>query len=351
MNNALLSPPTGENEFPLFLAPMAGITDSVFRQICKNFGADVLTTEFVSADGILHRNQRTHDFVEFDPQIERPLGVQLFGGDPVKLGEAAKEVIDWKHPDFIDINFGCPVNKVVAKNGGSSLLKDCPLLEKVASEVVRAVASAAPGVPVTAKIRIGWDDSSINAVSVAQLLENCGIQRIAIHGRTRAQGYSGLANWDVIAEVANTIKIPVIGNGDIGSAKDVALRRANTNVAGIMIGRAAMSTPWLFQQAKHYLATGEIPADPTIEQRWKMICEHSKQAVQRQRFGGERAAMASMRARLMAYTRGMEGGRELRGQLSHVSSLLELEGIAEAHIHRMTRGHLDLASNVHLSSS
>lgn len=320
------------SEFPLFLAPMAGVTDSIFRQLCKEHGADVLTTEFVSAEGILHRNERTADFIAFDPGVERPLGVQLFGGDAEKLAEAARAVIDWAQPDFIDLNFGCPVNKVVAKNGGSSLLRDCPALERVASAVVRAVAAAAPHVPVTAKIRIGWDEKTINAPQVARLLEGCGVRRLAVHGRTKAQSYSGEANWDVIAEVAETVRIPVIGNGDIASAEDVRRRRDSAGVAGVMIGRAAMGAPWLFAQAKHYLATGEIIPAPPLEERWGMIRRHCALMVDRRRHGGERAAMSSMRARLMAYTRGMEGGRELRGRLSHIASLTELDDMAAGHL-------------------
>ena len=321
-------------DFPLFLAPMAGVGDTVFRQICKGHGADVLTTEFVSADGILHRNERTSDFVEFDPAIERPLGVQLFGGDPAKLAEAARAVLDWKQPDFIDLNFGCPVNKVVAKNGGSSLLKDCPLLEKVARSVVDAVAAHAPAVPVTAKIRIGWDDASINAVRVARLLEDCGIRRLAVHGRTRAQSYSGEANWNVIAEVTESVAtMPLIGNGDLASAHDVKRRRAALpRLAGVMIGRAAMGAPWIFSQTKTFLATGEILPPPSLEERWAMIREHCRLMVQKRRHGGERAAMSSMRARLMAYTRGMEGSRALRDNLAHVSSLAEFDDIAAAHL-------------------
>lgn len=319
-------------EFPLFLAPMAGVTDTIFRQLCKAQGADVLTTEFVSADGILHRNERTREYLEFDAQTERPLGVQLFGGDPDRMAEAARAVIDWVQPDFIDLNFGCPVNKVVAKNGGSSLLKDCPLLERVASTVVRAVAENHPDVPVTGKIRIGWDDKSINAVQVARTLEGCGIQRLAVHGRTRAQGYSGEADWNVIAEVAASVKIPVIGNGDIARAQDVKYRRDTAGVAGVMIGRAAMGSPWIFAQAKTYLATGVVPPEPELAARWEMVVGHCRLAVARRRHGGERAAMASLRARLMAYTRGMEGGRPLRGQLSHVASVAELEDIAARHL-------------------
>jgi tRNA-dihydrouridine synthase B len=327
-------------DFPLFLAPMAGVTDAIFRQLCKEYGADVLTTEFVSAEGILHRNERTADFVEFDPGLERPLGVQLFGGDPEKLAEAARAVIDWVRPDFIDLNFGCPVNKVVSKNGGSSLLRDCPLLEKVALAVVKAVGHSHPEIPVTAKIRIGWDEKTINAPAVARLLEGCGITRLAVHGRTKAQGYSGQADWDVIAEVAASVAIPVIGNGDVASAMDVRRRRDTSGVAGVMIGRAAMSGPWLFAQAKSFLATGVLPADPPLGTRWELILRHCRLAVANRRRGGERSAMASMRARLMAYTRGMDGSRFLRGKLSHVASVMELEEIAALHLAECLSGAL-----------
>jgi nifR3 family TIM-barrel protein len=221
---------------------------------------------------------------------------------------------------------------VVAKNGGSSLLRDCPLLERVALAVVHAVGHSHPDIPVTAKIRIGWDDKSINAPEVGRLLEGCGIQRLAVHGRTKAQGYSGLANWDVIAEVAASVRIPVIGNGDIASARDVLHRRDTAGVAGVMIGRAAMSGPWLFAQAKALLENGELLPDPPLATRWDMILRHCKLAVAGRRRGGERAAMASMRSRLMAYTRGMEGSRLLRGKLSHVASLMELEEIAAMHL-------------------
>lgn len=328
---------------------MAGVTDQTFRQLCKEQGADVLTTEFVSADGILHRNERTRDMIDFDATLERPLGVQLFGGDPERLGEAARAVIDWVQPDFIDINFGCPVNKVVSKNGGSSLLRDCPLLEAVAGAVVRAVGSSHPGVAVTAKIRIGWDQNTINAPAVARILEGCGIQRIAVHGRTRAQGYTGEANWDMIAEVARAVKVPVIGNGDVATPQDVLRRRDTAGVAGLMIGRAAMGAPWLFAQAKVFLATGIVPEPPGMEERWAFIRRHCALAIERRRYGGERAAMSSMRARLMAYTRGMEGGRTLRGQLSHVASLMELESIAAGHLANCAAGTMDEVGDLALA--
>src|SRR5256884_8904038 len=176
-------------QFPLYLAPMAGVSDKIFRQLCKDNEADVLTTEFVSAEGIFRRNERTRAYLDFD-EIERPIGVQLFGGDAEHMAEAARQVIDWVRPDFVDLNFGCPVNKVVCKNGGSALLKDCPTLERVARAVVSAIAPT----PVTAKIRIGWDVGSINAVNVAKILVDAGIAAITVHGRTPAQGYSGGAD-------------------------------------------------------------------------------------------------------------------------------------------------------------
>lgn len=311
--------------FPLYLAPMAGVSDKIFRQLCKERGADVLVSEFVSAEGVFRRNARTRGYLEFD-EIERPLGVQLFGGHAEHMAEAARQVVDWVQPDFIDLNFGCPVNKVVAKNGGSALLKDCPLLGKVAEAVVRAVAP----LPVTAKIRIGWDDTTINAVQVSKLLESLGIAAIAVHGRTRAQGYSGSADWNVIAAVANAVTVPVIGNGDLFSAADVAQRRRETGIAGAMIGRAAMSSPWIFSQTKHYLTTGELLPPPEPAEKWALIQRHCELAVAE--CGIEDLAMRSMRGRLMAYSKGMPASKMLREKFQHVSSLGEVAEIAQAHL-------------------
>ena len=314
--------------FPLYLAPMAGVTDLVFRRICKDLGADVMVTEFVSAEGILRADERTRKYTEFD-EGQRPVGVQLFGADGPRMAEAANRIVDWKAPDFIDINFGCPVKKVVAKNGGSNLLRDCPGLTQVASSLVRGVGHR---VPVTAKIRIGWDSRSINAPEICRILEDCGIAAIAIHGRTRAQGYSGEADWDVIAECAAAVSMPVIGNGDLRSAADVARRKATTGVRGVMIGRAAMQNPWIFRDIKRYLETGEPPAPIPPEERWGLILSHVRLAMEWGRYGGEKSTLQSMRSRLMAYTRCLPGGRRLRGRLSSVASLAELEEIARVSI-------------------
>lgn len=317
--------------FPLYLAPMAGVTDVTFRGICKELGADVMVTEFVSAEGILQADERTRKYTEFEDE-QRPLGVQLFGADGKRMGEAARKIADWKQPDFIDINFGCPVNKVVAKNGGSSLLKDCPLLTSVASELVKA-----SPVPVTAKMRIGWDSNQINAVEVARILEDTGIQALAIHGRTRAQGYTGLADWDVIGQCADAVKIPVIGNGDIATGQDVAKRRRETNVRGVMIGRAAMGHPWVFREAKHYLETGKHLPPVTAEERFTLMLRHTKLAVSSNRYGDELRAMRAMRNRLMAYTQGLPGSKHLRVKFCQVETVMQLEDIASEYLHTATR--------------
>lgn len=304
---------------------MAGVSDKIFRQLCKEYGADVLTTEFVSAEGIFRRNQRTREYLDFD-EIERPIGVQLFGGDAAHMAEAARQVVEWVGPDFIDLNFGCPVNKVVARNGGSALLKDCPTLATVSAAVVRAVSP----LPVTAKIRIGWDADSINAVRVAEILMDEGIGAITVHGRTRAQGYSGAADWQVIGEVAAAVSVPVIGNGDLTSPADVERRRTETQIAGVMIGRAAMTAPWIFAQSKHYLATNQVLPAPDFAERWNVILRHCRLAVTE--WGAEEPAMRSMRARLMAYSKGFPGSKILRDQFQHISTLAELSLIAKNYL-------------------
>lgn len=314
--------PWFQNRFPLYLAPMAGVSDKIFRQLCKEYGADVLTTEFVSAEGIFRRNERTREYLDFD-EIERPIGVQLFGANAQHMAEAARQVVDWVRPDFVDLNFGCPVNKVVCKNGGSALLKDCPTLSNVASEVVRTISP----MPVTAKIRIGWDADSVNAVRVARILADAGIAALTVHGRTRAQGYSGSADWNVIGEVAVAVPIPVIGNGDLSRAADIARRRSETGIAGAMIGRAAMSAPWIFRETKGYLTAGEIFDPPTLDERWKLILRHCELIVRE--WGAEEPAIRSMRARLMAYSKSMPDAKRLREKFSHVSSLADVKTIAE----------------------
>ena len=316
------------DRFPLYLAPMAGVTDLVFRRLCKELGADVMVTEFVSAEGIIRRDDRTRQYTDFD-DAQRPVGVQLFGADGERMGEAAKKIIDWKQPDFIDINFGCPVNKVVSKNGGSSLLKDCPVLASVAGGVAKAVGQQ---LPVTAKIRIGWDLDTINAPKVCRILEDCGIQAISIHGRTRSQGYSGEANWEVIQAAADSVSVPVIGNGDICNGVDVERRKRETNVSGLMIGRAALAYPWVFREAKHYLETGQHMLEATLEDRWALMIRHCRLAIEYGRYGGELHTMQRMRGRLMAYSKGLRNSKMLRQRFCKVASVAELEDVAASYL-------------------
>ncbi len=320
------------NRFPLYLAPMAGVTDLIFRKICKEMGADVMVTEFVSAEGIIQADKRTRKYTEFE-EGQRPIGIQLFGANGKRMAEAAHKVIDWKQPDFIDLNFGCPVKKVVTNNGGSSLLKDCPLLAEVAGTVARSVGER---VPVTAKIRIGWDASSINAPEVCRMLEDKGIQAIAVHGRTRAQGYSGEADWETIDACARAVTIPVIGNGDISNSEDALKRRRQTAVCGIMIGRAAMHSPWVF--ADIHSALGQPPPHRTAAAqttspagRWGLILRQVRLSIEWGRYGDEFQTLRAMRSRLMAYSKGLPSGKALRLRFSQVASLGELEEIAAQH--------------------
>ncbi len=303
---------------------MAGVTNTVFRQLCRAEGADVLTTEFVSAEGVFRRNERTRGYLEFAP-AERPLGVQLFGADPDHLARAATAVVEWVAPDFIDLNFGCPANKVVCKNGGSALLREPDLLAAVASAVVRA----AHPLPVTAKIRLGWDKSSINAVDNARRLEQAGVRRITVHGRTKAQGYSGQADWEVIGQVATAVNLPVIGNGDIDSA-EVALRRwADYPVAGLMIGRAAMNRPWIFAEIRHLARHGSDRAAVSLAARWDFLENHAR--LETARWEDPVRAVHSMRGRFMAYARGLPAGRELRRRFGQVGTLAELAAVRAWH--------------------
>ncbi len=309
--------------FPLYLAPMAGVTDPIFRSLCKEAGADVMLTEFVSSEGVLQAWERNRRYVEFEDE-HRPLGVQIFGSVPEHMAGAARIIVDALHPDFLDINAGCPVPKVVGKNGGSSLLRDLPLLESIAAAVVKELGDDCP---VTAKIRIGWDSTHINAPETVTRLENAGVQAISIHGRTRAQQYGGKADWKLIDRCARAAGVPIIGNGDICTPEDVVRVQRDTAVAGVMIGRAAMNAPWLFRRARAALTSGTIPAEPTPGERLDFMLRHTRLALESHHYGEELTTMRAMRARLLAYAKGIPGTKPLRPQLSRVASYAELEDI------------------------
>ncbi len=310
-----------QTEFPLFLAPMAGVTDPIFRTICKELGADVMVTEFVSAEGILACWERNKRYTRLSEE-HRPIGIQLFGANGKHMGEAAKIILDHDKPDFIDINFGCPVPKVVGKNGGSSLLKDLPLMASVAEGVVKAVGER---IPVTAKMRIGWDAGHICALEACHLLEQAGIRMITIHGRTRAQQYSGTADWGIIDQCARAMSIPVIGNGDIATPQDIIRVKEQTAVSGVMIGRAAMENPWIFSDAHYYMEHGTLPPARSISEKTAMILKHARMSLQSGHYGDELHTMRHMRSRILAYLKGFPGAKEMRTRLVRVETLAALE--------------------------
>ena len=324
---------------PILQAPMAGFTNYAFRQMVRDYGGTGLqATEMVNARGFVWLDENTAEHPDRLWGVKdemRPLAVQIWDNQPETLAKVGRRLVEEYKVSIVDINFGCPVNKVVSKNGGSSLLRDCPLLCDTAKKIVDALAPL--GVPVTAKIRIGWDSTSVNAPHVCQLLQDVGIQAVSVHGRTRAQGYSGEADWDVIGQCAEAVSIPVVGNGDITSGNDVEKRLRETSVSGLMIGRAAMQNPWIFKEAKHYLATGEHLPPASIEDRWALIKRHCNMAVDCNRYGNELQTMQAMRSRLMAYSRGLPNGKRLRSTFATVSSLAHLDEIASEYLDHLQK--------------
>jgi tRNA-dihydrouridine synthase B len=307
---------------PLYLAPQAGVSESPFRRLCRAYGADVVLSEFVSAEGIRRGSERTHDYLRFD-QAERPIGVQIFGGDAVAMAEAAALVEDLYRPDFLDINFGCPVKKVVTRNGGSGCLKDLGLVESI----IRSVSSAI-SIPTTVKIRSGWNEEQRNPVEIALRCQDAGAQVLTLHARSRTQMYSGHANWDEIAAVVDALDIPVIGNGDVWTAEDAVRMRDHTRCAGIMIARGSHGQPWIFRQARAALSGESIPADPDVIDRFQIVIDHARLAIEFER--DEQRAMVEFRKHLGWYTKGLPDGKKLREELFQVRSLAE----AESHLRR-----------------
>ena len=304
---------------PLYLAPMAGVSESPFRRICRRFGADVVVTEFLSAEGIRRENEATLDKLRFGAD-ERPIGVQIFGGEPAAMGEAAALVTDLFHPDFVDINFGCPVKKVVKRNGGSGCLKDPQLV----TDVIRAVASSTH-LPVTVKIRSGWSEEMRDPVGIALRCQDAGARALALHPRTRTQMYTGSARWAEIAAVADALDIPVIGNGDIKTAEDVVRMHRETHCDAIMIARGSFGQPWIFTRARAMLNGTRVPPEPTVSERFAIALEHARMA--RDYEPDRRGAAIEFRKHLGWYVKGLPGSAEIRRRLHAVNSLDEVEGI------------------------
>jgi nifR3 family TIM-barrel protein len=306
-------------EFPLFLAPMAGVSEAPFRRICRRLGADIVVSEFLSSEAIRRRIGRTLEGCEFD-ECERPIGIQIYGADPAAMAEAAALVTEHYTPDFIDINFGCPVKKVVQRNGGSGCLRDLALVERI----IRAVVAATP-LPVTVKTRSGWNDETRDPVSIALRMQDAGVRAFTLHARTRTQMFSGKADWDEIARVVEALDVPVIGNGDVQSAEDVVRLRDHTGCAGIMVGRGAFGNPWLFRDAQALLAGLPRPQRPTAAERFELALEHAQLALQLQ--GDTRQTVIEFRKHLGWYTRGLHAATDLRQRLFQIESIAEAEAI------------------------
>ena len=302
---------------PLILAPMAGVTDLPFRLLCKEQGAGLLCMEMVSAKAIYYRNKNTEQLMEIDPR-ERPVSLQLFGSEPDLLAEIAAQ-IEERPFDILDFNMGCPVPKVVNNGEGSALMKSPKLVEEILSKMVKAVKK-----PVTVKFRRGFDEDNINAVEIARIAEACGVAAVAVHGRTRQQYYSGKADWDIIRQVKEAVKIPVIGNGDLLTADAVVRMKEQTGCDGFMIGRGAQGNPWIFAQILHKLETGQELPKPTIQEVAQMVLTHARMQLE---VKGEYTGIREIRKHAAWYTAGYKNSSRLRGRINEVETLEQLESL------------------------
>lgn len=312
------------HEVPLFLAPMAGVSEPPFRRLCRRFGADVVVSEFISSIGVARGIERVLGDMRFD-DVERPIGIQLYGADPDVMARAAEMVTAAVQPDFIDINFGCPVKKVVKNNGGSGCLKDLGLV----TGIIRAVRGATH-LPVTVKIRSGWDDAQRDPVGIALRCQDAGAQALTLHARTRTQMFSGRADWDEIARLVEALFIPVIGNGDIQTPEDILAMRRHTGCAGIMVARGSFGNPWLFRQGRALLAGRPRRPDPTPVERFAVALEHARLALTLQ--GNTRKTAIEFRKHLGWYTKGVPGAAELRQRLFQIDSMAAAEAVFAAYL-------------------
>jgi len=306
-------------EFPLLLAPMEDVSDPPFRYVCKQNGADMMYTEFISSEGLIRdaaKSLKKLDIFEY----ERPIGIQLFGGEIDAMREAAL-IAEAAQPDLVDINYGCPVKAVACKGAGAALLQDIPKMVKMTSEIVKAV-----GLPVTVKTRLGWDEQTLNVPEVAERLQDIGIQALTIHGRTRKQMYKGPADWTLIGQIKDNprIHIPVFGNGDIDSPEKALSYRNRYGVDGVMIGRASIGNPWIFREIKHFLSTGEHLAQPGILQRIATCASHLQKSME---WKGERTGLFEMRRHYSNYFKGLDHFKDFRMRLVTTDTVESVYGI------------------------
>ncbi len=311
-----------ELENNLILAPMAGVTDLPFRLLCKEQGCGLMYTEMVSAKAILYKNRNTGPLMEVRSE-EEPVALQLFGSDPEIVSDIAAQVEDGPYA-FIDINMGCPVPKIVNNGEGSALMKNPKLVEEILTALVKKVKK-----PVTVKFRKGFDDDHINAVEIARIAESCGVSAVAVHGRTRTQFYSGKADWDIIRQVKEAVKIPVIGNGDIFTPEDAKRMLDETGCDGLMIARGAKGNPWIFSRTLHYLETGELLGPPDKEELKETILRHAQLQIQ---FKGEYLGLCEMRKHLSWYTVGLPHSSSLRNDVNQTETWEDFYNLIQSRI-------------------
>ena len=310
---------TVELENPYILAPMAGVTDLPFRLLCKEQGAGLLCMEMVSAKAIQYNNKNTKALLEIHPE-ELPVSLQLFGSDPDVISEIAKRIEELPF-SILDINMGCPVPKIVKNGEGSALMKNPKRVYEIVRKTARAIQK-----PVTVKIRKGFDDTCINAVEIAKIIEDAGGKAVAVHGRTREQYYSGKADWDIIRQVKEAVSIPVIGNGDVVSGESAIAIQKETGCDGVMIGRGAQGNPWIFSELLEYERTGKMPLRPSVEAIKKMMIRHAQLQMQ---YKGEYLGIREMRKHVSWYTSGLPNSAKLRDEINRVESYEELEQLLE----------------------
>lgn len=308
-------------DFPLLLAPMEDVSDPPFRAVCKDGGADLMYTEFISSEGLIRdaaKSRQKLDIFEY----ERPIGIQLFGGDIGNMVQSA-EIATQVNPDLIDINYGCPVKAVACKGAGAALLQDIPKMVKMTAEIVKCTP-----LPVTVKTRLGWDDRTKNVVEVAERLQDIGIQALTIHGRTRVQMYKGSADWTLIAKIKENprMKIPVFGNGDIDSAAKALEYKSRYGVDGVMIGRAAIGYPWIFNEIKHFIRYGKLSAQPDMAERVRVVKKHLEFSV---KWKGPRLGIFEMRRHYSNYFKGIPDFKPFRTKLVEVESEEEILNILD----------------------
>ena len=303
-------------EFPLLLAPMEDVSDPPFRKLCKEGGADVMYTEFISSEGLIRNASKSIQKLDIF-EFERPIGIQIFGNNIESMKEATR-IAASVQPDIIDINYGCPVKKVTCKGGGAAILQDIPKMVKMTSEIVQST-----NIPVTVKTRLGWDEKSKYIVEVAERLQDVGIQAISIHGRTRKQMYKGEANWELIREVKNNprMQIPVFGNGDVTCPETAKKKKEKYHVDGIMIGRAAIGNPWIFQKIKEYLKSGKLIQEPKMSDKIEMVLNHLKWSID---WKGEKLGILEMRRHYSNYFKDLPKIKNYRSQLVQLNDYDEV---------------------------